>query len=645
MLETKSLPKSLSQIETGQLIAATLFIVLAIVLIFEAWLHEDAFITLRTVTNFVNNYGLTWNVVERVQVYSHPLWMFLLSFGYFLTREAFFTTLFISITISLLTIILLIAKLAPTSNPSIFLLLVLIFSRPYVDYSTAGLENPLTHLLLALFYIVCFNQPAKTRTLFWLTLIASFAAVNRLDTILFYIPVLIIYFLQIRSLRAVLLGGLPLAFWFAFSLFYYGFALPNTAYTKLYTTIPAIDLMAQGLYYFKDLLWRDPLTFFIIISGIILAIVGRKRKEMLMAAGIILYLLYILRIGGGYMSGRFFTAPLLGATVLWMHSDWLNALVRLKVVAIYGLIVLLSFLGAHPTIWPIESERRLSDERGITDERLFYEKHTGLLNNLTADPPLSQHWLAVPGIQARETKAPMLTKGGVGLAGFFAGPDVYVLDTLSLSDLLSARLPVRNPYFWRVGHFKRLRPIGYDDTLLTDKNQMEDANLAAFYKALMQVARDPLWDSNRLKTIWQLNTGQLDHLLDAEDYSTRIMEKFKLAELENPVMEGTPLADTAVKPISYQGMQIDLGRITNASAFDIGLDGNHVYRVIYLSGREELAHQDIQLARSGENLQVQTIVVPERAAAAGFDMLRIYPKTYGIDKKHPRGIGHLILQN
>jgi hypothetical protein len=42
---------------------------------------------------------------------------------------------------------------------------------------------------------------------------------------------------------------------------------------------------------------------------------------------------------------------------------------------------------------------------------------------------------------------------------------------------------------------------------------------------------------------------------------------------------------------------------------------------------------------------MQTIVVPERAVAAGFDMLRIYPKTYSIDEKKPRGIGHLILQN
>ena len=59
----------------------------------SAWIQDDAFITLRTVDNFVEGYGLRWNPAERVQSYTHPLWMFLLSGLYFFTREAYFTTL------------------------------------------------------------------------------------------------------------------------------------------------------------------------------------------------------------------------------------------------------------------------------------------------------------------------------------------------------------------------------------------------------------------------------------------------------------------------------------------------------------------------------------------------------------------------
>ena len=41
-----------------------------VVLVRSAWVSEDAYITLRTVDNFVNGYGLRWNVSERVQTYT-----------------------------------------------------------------------------------------------------------------------------------------------------------------------------------------------------------------------------------------------------------------------------------------------------------------------------------------------------------------------------------------------------------------------------------------------------------------------------------------------------------------------------------------------------------------------------------------------
>jgi arabinofuranosyltransferase len=52
---------------------ALLLLAYAVVLVRTAWMCDDAFITLRTVDNFVQGYGLVWNVGERVQVYTHPL--------------------------------------------------------------------------------------------------------------------------------------------------------------------------------------------------------------------------------------------------------------------------------------------------------------------------------------------------------------------------------------------------------------------------------------------------------------------------------------------------------------------------------------------------------------------------------------------
>ncbi len=54
-----------------------------------AWLSDDSYITLRTIDNFWNGYGLRWNVIERVQTFTDPLWMLLLAAAYGVTREAF----------------------------------------------------------------------------------------------------------------------------------------------------------------------------------------------------------------------------------------------------------------------------------------------------------------------------------------------------------------------------------------------------------------------------------------------------------------------------------------------------------------------------------------------------------------------------
>ena len=62
----------------------------------NAWIGDDAYITFRVVDNFVHGYGLTFNPDERVQAYTHPLWMLLLSAAYAITSDLFYTTLAIS---------------------------------------------------------------------------------------------------------------------------------------------------------------------------------------------------------------------------------------------------------------------------------------------------------------------------------------------------------------------------------------------------------------------------------------------------------------------------------------------------------------------------------------------------------------------
>ncbi|MEM8863648.1 MAG: hypothetical protein AAGD96_35515, partial [Chloroflexota bacterium] len=216
-----------------RLYAVTFLIaMLALQILFAAWLSDDAYITLRTVENAATGYGLRWNVIERVQVYTHPLWMFLLLGGRLLTGEVFYSSYLVSFICTLIALIILLGRLSPSRHNTLIGLLLLVTSASFIDYSTSGLENPLSHLLLITFiWLFLSSDFQKSSSLFWLSFIASLAAFNRLDTLAFYgFPVLWAWWQHGRwqGFFALAAGQFPLIAWEIFSVIYYGFPFPNT---------------------------------------------------------------------------------------------------------------------------------------------------------------------------------------------------------------------------------------------------------------------------------------------------------------------------------------------------------------------------------------------------------------------------------
>jgi arabinofuranosyltransferase len=118
-----------------------LVILLGILLISSAWVEDDAYITLRVVDNFVHGYGLSWNVGEHVQVYTHPFWMFLLIAGYAISKHSFLTTIGVSIVIALLGIIIFFFKVARTASAAIAGFALLLFSKAFIDYALAVISS------------------------------------------------------------------------------------------------------------------------------------------------------------------------------------------------------------------------------------------------------------------------------------------------------------------------------------------------------------------------------------------------------------------------------------------------------------------------------------------------------------------------
>ena len=120
------------------------------------------------------------------------------------------------------------------------------------------------------------------------------------------------------------------------------------------------------------------------------------------------------------------------------------------------------------------------------------------------------------GYALRESGKSVVDEKNVGFIGFFAGPDVHIVDLYAICDPLLARLPVSSLDKWRIGHYEREVPNGYLPTLRTGVNQIHDPNLAAYYDQMSLITRGPLFSRARLIAIWRMNTGQFNHLLPAE---------------------------------------------------------------------------------------------------------------------------------
>ena len=519
-----------------------------VVLLRTAWLCDDAYITFRTVDNFINGFGLRWNIAERVQSYTHPLWMLVLSLCSFVTREFYLTPMILSIALSFVAVFVLARKAGGGVISAALGVFVLVLSKAFVDYSTSGLENPLTYLILILFFISSMKGGFDEKHLLQLSVLACLGVLNRMDTGLLFAPTLayaLLRFGRMKGIGIMLAGFIPFFTWELFSLIYYGYLVPNTAFAKMNTGIRRAEYLAQGINYFRNSIARDPLTLAAIAYALVMVGVCRARQFFWHAAGIMLYLGYIVWIGGDFMSGRFFAAPLVLAVAMLVAKNFFLPGRYLAAGAV--IVAILGFSVPTATILSgTDYGRDMKsplDENGITSERQFYFSITGLINDI----PLHEKPKA-PIIdivkRASRLKTPLFIYGAVGFAGFFLGPSVYYLDYLALGDPLLSHLPMvtedplyeqfyeellgkKCPQKWRIGHFLRNIPKGYLSSVIAGDNEIKDANIRAFYDKVRTITRGDLFSRERLRAIAGMNLGEYDHFIaktreaykhDTQDY-------------------------------------------------------------------------------------------------------------------------------
>ncbi len=496
------------------LVSALPAVVLAVMGYHRRWVSEDAFITLRVARNLLAGLGPVYNPGERVEAYTHPLWLGILWLWGALGGSLEIGAVALGLLLTLGGLLAAQAGALRLSGHAVGGLVlplgaVVFAAIPAVwDFATSGLETGLTFGWLGIgFWLLaraCAPDDRGTSERRWwyiTALVLGLGPLIRPDLALFsgafLLALLIGYSRLAGGMRAINGGGpillaaaiLPLGYQL-FRMGYFAAVVPNTALAK-----EAGDAYwTQGQRYAADFvgtyaLWAPLLPLLGWWSATTVELWDRRNRAAALSTAApvcaaVLHGLWVIRVGGDFMHARFLLPTIFGA-LLPVMAVRLPALTGRRISALFTLAVAVPVLtwALICALWLRVPYAGGSGPAEIADERGFYARHAGRANPVTADDYAASSWsqdglalraraeqrrsdpgaprvlltagqefLAVPTVSA---DVDLVSAGGnISLLGYNAGLRVAVIDVAGLGDPIAARLQVEMR--GRPGHEKGL---------------------------------------------------------------------------------------------------------------------------------------------------------------------------------------------
>jgi arabinofuranosyltransferase len=451
----------------------------------DAWVSEDSFITFRYVSNALAGFGAVFNVGEYVQGYTHPLWFSLLVLGHSIVPDIIKLAIGLGVVISALTVFVVTQSLLRRGGDSLhgglisaLFALLCVSSDAWLSFQTSGLENPLSQLIIAWLAIEVFSHGFER--LGRITLLGAFLVTTRPDFAFFFLPISLCLLPRLKSpkeARAIFLGATPLVAWLVFALGYYGGIVPNTAKAKVGIFPTWWDASSQGLWYLRD--WIGHETFPALISlGLLVfatlrcrsldrrAVPGRAAAVGAFTAGAWLHLFYVVGVGGDFMRGRFLLPIFVAGLVIGLLTlvEWLQ---ERSAPNYWSAIFVLIAVAALPLAREPEAiDKYKLPKSGIVDERLYYTGYH--LDSYLKRGELRNPYLKLSLADQLRGYAEAcgdftLHVRNPGTLGYLAGPRVSIIDALGLTDAYIAALPRESLIHERprVGHPDKYVPLHY----------------------------------------------------------------------------------------------------------------------------------------------------------------------------------------
>ncbi len=561
------------------------------------WMNEDGFINLRVVRNLLDGHGPVFNLGERVEAGTSPLWIVLLSLlgalGARLEYAAVYAGMALAaagLTFALAAGLAVVRRDDPEAGAlrraavpiglGVFAVL-----PPAWDFASSGLETGLTLAWLGGSFLVLIrlvSAPAASggtaRLRAWCSaaVLLGLGPLVRPELALYgvgFLVVLGVDFVRrrraagLRPLRGVLVlalcaAALPVAYQ-VFRMGYYAALTPNTALAKEAFG----SRWDQGVLYARNFfgLYELALPLAILAAFSIDAVRaawsrGARMSAAALAAPAIcglLHAVYVVRLGGDYMHGRMFLAPVFAFALPAAVVPLLGRGAQSNAQRIFLVAVVAAWMPICGLFFRVDRENQwgIGDERGwyvreskeahpvtLEDYRAFgFHRDAAWLRGIAARgcpggtlPDGSggagrcertlrvddagygnlHPWQEVrPLGGAADPRVVMaVARGAVGMAGYLLGPAVHLVDRVGLTDPIAARLEI--DHRGRPGHEKSL-PNAWLAARFTEAAQDEDAGVSAARRALScgpaadldAAIREPLTAGRFLRNIgaaWRL---------------------------------------------------------------------------------------------------------------------------------------------
>ncbi len=481
------------------------------------WLAEDAMLTFRQVLNFAEGYGMVWNVGERVQAFTHPVWFLLLSVAHVLSGGLLnsnllkFSSSLLSLCLSLAACLIFLKSLRGLNFNIVTLLLLALFSsQAFIDYTSSGLENSLSYFLVALIAYRFFSDRYDG----FFFLLCALLFLNRMDYALLLLPLCLYAWRSCGYKISVVFPAVSLCLlWLIFSTWYFGHPLPNTFLAKLSNDASFATILNAGLRYHKFTFFLDPVTFFVIFLAIGMMFANlffhRNTKFFGAGLGLLFYNLYIVKIGGDYMLGRFFAVPFFFALCVvcfWlkekkflMNLSLRSLRYKIFVSVIFFLVALSSFVSISQRIkfslWAslltefVSPQERVKPYLGVDHRRFF---------GLTFQFSSRYNYQSFSGLHPQKIVSHCCPPA----LGIHSLGEIYILDTYALTSPYLSRL---SGHWRRAGHVIRIIPTDLEAFLMRSSQTLDDNDLTIFFSDIRDITRGDLFSWNRTKKIAKIH--------------------------------------------------------------------------------------------------------------------------------------------